>query len=882
MSFKSLISRLLKTGRDQVFKLDDIALRQGITLADQVVETFENKIENIIGFPLPIEFSIDQLFGEKLVTLSNKTQKKITDRIAAKAGEIQERRTERLAEENSRSARHESEVQRIREDYANRLKEIDDLSSRVTFSTVIEFSPPPEIVFIPIPTIQETKEVERDIKPYKKEFRGDLENAILNGDYRELIEQGADTSDIDVLTNSRVEVSQNPDIKFIYAENRIKIKVKTNKKGKEASITPERERELRRTARLIYEADLEEENRIWEEEKQQYREEDGKRVPLTPEEKQARRQAREDARKASRKARQEARQARRQQREDERLTPAEKQLLRANRRQAREDERNARRDERKEEREDRREERKDNQKAREDARRLRRNTNKEERKNKRQLLDDIKKENERRINAAKEIRDLEEAEFDREIDDIEKLLDQQVESGVITKSEARQLLNEIKSEQRIEITDARKGIREVKQQIRSERRDRRRSGREEKPDRAGRNKGGRFDTSQLTNPTLARNIYLQSYQFLPQEDKDKLADAVLEVEKQLQTTLTVISSIRAAINGVRIVLNTLNKTGSTLQAVSDGITLATDLITALPVPVSTPPGVGLPARILTTLSKTLDDLRPEVEKTNDAGIIIEQSSRGINNKIDDILEKLDPLVDVITIVVDIITFLLYIARSGESSLDEIRNGLSENLQNTLNQSGNSSNAGTNVEEEDDLLDRLSPNSNDPLFYKEFRLTLQYRIGEGELTQTRVLGVNETNGVSLATDLSYTNTPEVLVQEIKFQIDNYNLIFVNNPSINIEDQLPTIDLENITPIIPSVDVEGIEDIDIPGLPARFTKKQIRQIKGKDRRSDRKERRELRKSGDLTRREARKDRKQDRRERKEIAKRRKKTRIRKRER
>ena len=174
------------------------------------------------------------------------------------------------------------------------------------------------------------------------------------------------------------------------------------------------------------------------------------------------------------------------------------------------------------------------------------------------------------------------------------------------------------------------------------------------------------------------------------------------------------------------------------------------------------------------------------------------------------------------------------------------------------------------------------NSNDPLFYKEFRLTLQYRIGEGELTQTRVLGVNETNGVSLATDLSYTNTPEVLVQEIKFQIDNYNLIFVNNPSINIEDQLPTIDLENITPIIPSVDIEGIEDIDIPGLPARFTKKQIRQIKRKDRRSDREERRELRKSGDLTRREARKDRKQDRRERKEIAKRRKKTRIRKRER
>ena len=164
MSFKSLISRLLKTGRDQVFKLDDIALRQGIILADQVVETFENKIENLIGFPIPIEFSIDQLFGEKLVALSNKTQKKITDKIAAKAGEIGERRAERLAEEASRSSRHKSELQRIRQDYANRLREIDDLSSRVTFSTVIEFSPPPEIIVVPIPSLQQTKEVERDIK----------------------------------------------------------------------------------------------------------------------------------------------------------------------------------------------------------------------------------------------------------------------------------------------------------------------------------------------------------------------------------------------------------------------------------------------------------------------------------------------------------------------------------------------------------------------------------------------------------------------------------------------------------------------------------------------------------------------------------------------
>ena len=212
-------------------------------------------------------------------------------------------------------------------------------------------------------------------------------------------------------------------------------------------------------------------------------------------------------------------------------------------------------------------------------------------------------------------------------------------------------------------------------------------------------------------------------------------------------------------------------------------------------------------------------------------------------------------------------------------LEEIRNGLGQELNDALAQSGNSSNPGQNVSEEEDLLARLAPNSNDPLFYKGFRLTLQYITNDGELTQTRVLGLNETNGVSLATELSFTNSPEVLVQEMQFQIDNYNLIFVSDPNISIEDQLDTIDLEGFSTIIPSTDIEEIE---IPGLPPRFTAKQIRQLKRKDRRSDRKERREARQAGEITRREARKDRKQDRKERKQKAKDRRRNRIRRKER
>ena len=70
MSFKSLIARLLQTARNQVYRLDDLAIKQGTKFADTTLNTFENKIENKIGTPLPIDFSIDELLDGKLTNLS--------------------------------------------------------------------------------------------------------------------------------------------------------------------------------------------------------------------------------------------------------------------------------------------------------------------------------------------------------------------------------------------------------------------------------------------------------------------------------------------------------------------------------------------------------------------------------------------------------------------------------------------------------------------------------------------------------------------------------------------------------------------------------------------------------------------------------------------
>jgi len=869
MSFKSLISRLLQLARDQVFKLDDLAVRYGIQLADGLLDTFENRIENKIGTPIPIDFSIEQLFGDKLVALSNKAQNKIAQRASAKAQEIGERRAERLAEERSRSARHEAELARIKQEYNDTLKGIDELASRITFSTVIKFFPRDEIIEVPIPTLGIVKEVERKVDPYEKEFRGDLLNELQNGFYGSISSQGATIEDINLMTNSRYRVENIPDIQFMYPENRIRIKVKTNKRDKEPEIDAETEKKLRKAARDAYQDALEQERILWDDEKKQFREEDGKRVKLTPEERKARRDQREKDRKARRDQNKADRQARRDKREEEKLSPEEREQLRKARRAQNQADRQQRKDDRKQERED-------NKEARKEARNLRQENNKAERQRKRDERAERRLDRDTRIDNAIIARNAEEREFDREVEEVEQILDQQVEAGLLTQREANQLLREIKSEQKVEVKDARQGVREVKQQIRQENRNRRA---ENRNDRAGREKGGKYDTSKLRDPEFVRAIYQQTYQFLPEQNKADLADALGEIEQQLQITVTVISSINATIIATRSILNTLNRTSTTIGGVARSIQIATDLITSLPIPTSAPPGVGIPVSVITTLCKTLDDLAPLVEKTSDSSDVIATNSKTIQDKLEIIVDKLEPIIDVITIIQDIVVFLLYIARSGGSSLAEIQNEISF----AGDVSGISSDKAVNLANEDDLLSRLDPNSNDPLFYKGFRLTLQYVLGQGDLTQTRVLGVNETNGVSLATELSYTNSPEVLVLEMQFQIDNYNLIFINNPNISIEDQLDITDpeIEGFQTIIPSNDIEDIE-VDIPGLPTRFTKKQINQLRRRDRREDRKERKQLRKAGDLTRREARQDRKADRRERKQQTKERRRNRIRKKDR
>jgi hypothetical protein len=801
MSFKSLIARLMQLARTQVFKLDKVAINEGIKFADKSVNQFETKISNKIGTPLPIDFSIEELFGNNLREVGGNVTDKIEARTKEKAKERAERREDREELERAREARHVAALEDINERYNSRLDEINKLTNTTVFKTKITFTPPPSTRIIGGIELQQQNE------SYTKEFFGKLSAKIVSGDYRELSTQGATEEDIELLINSRTSVTGG----FTYASNRIKIEERLDKKGLEPQIIEQEANKLRKEAKSQYQGELEEENLLWEEEKEQYRQQ----------EREARQQEREDREEAREKEKEEKRQARIKRREER---PENKEAERQKRKEEREDREAARKKEREEREAARKEERDKKQKNRQ-----------QEREKKQQ-----EREDQRELE-----RELEQTRKDA-IDEVKQLR----AAGDITREQERDLIKQIREATKIE---------DVK----------------EKKER-------KFDTSFLRDPVFVSSIYQSTYQFLPQQTKDELGEAVREYLPILENTVKFASILKSAIIATKGILTSLGKTGQTLNITGTAINVATNTITSLPIPTSVPPGVGLPLNVITQLSQNLDRLSDQAKKVEGAGELINETVPEINDKLDRTNDTLIIILDVVTILLDIIIFIDYIAKSGQSSLNDLRDQVGNDINNTLEESGNSSNEGENVNDQLDLLSRLNPNSTNPLFYKGFRLTLQYQLGEGELTQTRVLGVNPSNGVSLASDLSYTTSPEVLVQEIQFKIDNYDLIFINDPNIPVFDQIDNIDIDDVAVdvVIPEADLDL--DIEIEGLPERLTKKEIRERKRKDRRNDRKERKEARQAGEITRREARKDRKNDRKERKQEAKERRKNKKRRRER
>lgn len=853
MSFKSLIAKLLQVARDQATKLDDAAVKQGIKFADKTVDSFEGTLENKLGFQLPIDFSIEELLGDKIQNLSNKVEEKIEGRIARKKQEQEERAQRERDRYIPIADRHNEALNSIEETYQNRLEDIEngiDPFIGTSEGDIVTWTQRFKGRLVDgddfsatsgrgLPGYIHIVDTDRDnliIKSFNSDDKGNFDfsvrlTATLNStdpkytnliivydyvtyfvhyhniyylnpqDYPEF-----DPNTVNDIDKGDILMYRDPSGFTNIPDNNISYSV-INAEG--VSVNSIIDRDSLRNINVIDQQEDEAAKLA------------NKKITNKRELRKLRRKAEELYSEALE--------------EENEIWEQEKADFEAD-------------------------ERKKNEAAyREiDVNIARTSTIGGPVNVDPQLLQPVSVQPEDEINAVSSqqaaIQGVED-KYTQAYNDIQRRFD----GDEITEREADRERKKIenKKKQDLKRIDQGRPVNKPK---------------EKKKDKDG--KILKFDTSYLKDPTFIRMTYETTYQFLPEKTKQEISDFVNEYLGFVNTTLSFSSTLRNVLIGVKGILSTLGKTGQTLGVAGKSITTAQEAIVNLPIPTGAPIGVGLPLNVIMGLVNNLEKLRPLADKVDGASELIVEASEPVGNKVDKTISILDSIIDVTIIILDIINFLQYISRSGAVPIEQIQQETNDNISNLLDESGNSSSSGENTDVNDDLLSRLQPNSNNPFIYKGFRLIIQYVVEETSgLTQSQIVATNSTNGVSLSTDLSFTTSYQVLVNEMIFQINNYNLIYISDP---LAPPIPE-NLVNVDDI--SVDV----DTTIPeiNLPERFTKKQIKQEKRSDRREDRKDRRAEVRSGDISRKEARQDRKQDRKERKQQAKERRKNRIRKRE-
>jgi hypothetical protein len=244
-----------------------------------------------------------------------------------------------------------------------------------------------------------------------------------------------------------------------------------------------------------------------------------------------------------------------------------------------------------------------------------------------------------------------------------------------------------------------------------------------------------------------------------------------ELKKIIQQKNQINQSLTQALGA----LNTINSTAGTINGILTGIDAAITAIKALPIPSAitplAPAGVGpslIPGRIFPTLSDALITLRDFV-KTN-KGTVSQISSVILSiqmsiQKTIDLLNSLDTLI------------LKCLNEQTANLSPEAKEVYFNEIGFALSQTGNNSNPNINIDVNSILEAQLQPNAVNPLFYRDFKLTLEYNnSNKFSFPSRRIKGVNDKTGqiiYNYGGKYSYSSSTEVLFDEIKYQINILN-------------------------------------------------------------------------------------------------------------
>ena len=266
----------------------------------------------------------------------------------------------------------------------------------------------------------------------------------------------------------------------------------------------------------------------------------------------------------------------------------------------------------------------------------------------------------------------------------------------------------------------------------------------------------------------------QLSQACPSEDK---IEQFIVKKNRINNSLTIIQKLI-------ITTDFTTKTADKIIKVLDTIV---KLVKSLPIPTSPIP---IPINVVTIASDALDTAKNIIESGKGVGL----GGIEIISIINEFLEKVQDKLNQVELLI-------------QGCIEQLPEDQRQDLQTLLNTtSTDSSNPKDDKIKGEDLLAKLQPNSNDPFFYRGFRLQIDQNPNNPleTIPQRRVIGTQaETDILTVATDYSFASTTEVLVNECKFLIDKW---YIEQEPITSNIDLATIKILEDEPILPEIEIE----------------------------------------------------------------------------
>ena len=301
---------------------------------------------------------------------------------------------------------------------------------------------------------------------------------------------------------------------------------------------------------------------------------------------------------------------------------------------------------------------------------------------------------------------------------------------------------------------------------------------------------------------------------LPEPQRAQIESVLDGVEGGLDAVIQTVNVIKGTLDTITAPLITLNVLGETLNnlitILETAIIVVSELTAAIPL--GAPVGVGAPTKFVTGVSDILYKTDQQIRKIKPPVEQIPAAIEIVNRILFPIVAQLNLFTPIFDKIIQIITFIRLLIQPGpvsqidvDETLSSITNNIQESLEVTAGPLESSSDNEANKAANESLLSQLSPNSLNPFFYKGFRLTLESDsanifnfparrikavrgiINDNTFNETgEMFGVTlyssppdqGTGGVNTSSPYSFSTSIQVLVDETRFNIDQYLLEYKN--------------------------------------------------------------------------------------------------------